>query len=113
MPTKLYIGERRLRSFFEEVGNIDEASVVRDSETGRSRGFGFVTYTDPSQADAAIRTFNGQELDGRVIQVNHASEHPSGGAGHGGYSSRGGGGYNNKGGYDQKRGSDEGYTNRY
>jgi cold-inducible RNA-binding protein len=61
---------------------------MRDRETGRSRGFGFVTYATQEEADHAIASMNDQDLDGRRIKVNLANPRPSGGGGGGG----GGGG---------------------
>lgn len=69
---------------------------MKDRETGRSRGFGFVTFNSADQAEAAISGLNEQELDGRRIRVNLANTKPSGGGG-GGYSG-GGGGYGGGGG---------------
>ncbi|KAG9220885.1 hypothetical protein CCMSSC00406_0002515 [Pleurotus cornucopiae] len=54
---------------------------MRDRDTGRSRGFGFVTFEGPQEADAAIQALNEQELDGRRIKVNLANARPSGGGG--------------------------------
>ncbi|KAG8956507.1 hypothetical protein FRC00_004834 [Tulasnella sp. 408] len=78
---------------------------MQDRETGRSRGFGFVTFGSEAEAQSAIAGMNEQDLDGRRIKVNLANARPSGGGGsRGGYGgSRGGysqGGYN-QGGYSQ------------
>mmetsp|Transcript_1368 Transcript_1368/g.2412 ORF Transcript_1368/g.2412 Transcript_1368/m.2412 type:complete len:182 (+) Transcript_1368:77-622(+) len=92
---KLFIGglawettEASLREAFGKYGRIEEAKVINDHETGRSRGFGFVTFSEPSEADAALREMNDQELDGRPIRVDHASDRGGRGGGGGG---RGGG----------------------
>ena len=70
---------------------------MKDRETGRSRGFGFVTLASSQEADAAINALHDQDLDGRRIRVNLANARPSGGGG-GGYSGGGGGGYGGGGG---------------
>ncbi|KAJ6603109.1 hypothetical protein B0H10DRAFT_2079372 [Mycena sp. CBHHK59/15] len=68
---------------------------MKDRETGRSRGFGFVTFGSSQEADAAINGLNEQDLDGRRLKVNLANARGGGGGG-GGYS--GGGGYGGGGG---------------
>ncbi|KAK3816862.1 MAG: hypothetical protein J3R72DRAFT_480240 [Linnemannia gamsii] len=89
---KLFIGglswnttDDSLRSGFGQVGEVIDAVVVRDRETGRSRGFGFVTFADNAGADAAISQFNDQEFEGRQIKVDRASERAPGGGGRGGF----------------------------
>ena len=97
MGKKLFIGSlawatdsASLQAAFERFGAIEEATVISDRETGRSRGFGFVTFTDEGPTQQAISEMNGTELDGRPIVVNEAKEQaPRGGGGGGG----GGGGY--------------------
>lgn len=78
-PTKIYVGnlswntdDERLRVAFEIYGTVDEAHVMRDRETGRSRGFGFVTMATSDEAALAVQA-NDLELDGRRIRVNHAN----------------------------------------
>jgi len=106
--SKLFIGglawhtdENALRQKFEEFGAVEEAVVVKDRDTGRSRGFGFVRYGQEADAEAAITAMNNIEFDGRTIRVDKASERGSGGGGGGGFSrgGGGGGGYNRGGGY--------------
>ncbi|MBM4037601.1 MAG: RNA-binding protein [Planctomycetes bacterium] len=61
-----------LRAAFEPHGDVASAQVIIDRETGRSRGFGFVEMPNDEQARAAIAALNGQELDGRSLNVNEA-----------------------------------------
>lgn len=79
-----------LRAAFEGCGAITECKVVDDRETGRSRGFGFVTFADDASCRKAIDTMNGTSLDGRQIRVNDAENKPR--TGGGGSSYRGGAG---------------------
>jgi RNA recognition motif-containing protein len=64
--------EDDLRSAFEEFGTVDNVNIIRDRETGNSRGFGFVEMGDQSEAQAALSSLNGQELQGRMLRVNEA-----------------------------------------
>jgi len=98
MSAKVYVGnlswntnDDTLREAFSAYGQILDSIVMRDRETGRSRGFGFVTFGTSSEAETAIQGLNEQELDGRRIKVNMANARPSGGGGGGG--GYGGGGY--------------------
>ncbi|KAK8203685.1 hypothetical protein IWZ01DRAFT_544973 [Phyllosticta capitalensis] len=100
--SKLFIGglawhtdDATLRQKFEEFGQVEEAVVVKDRDTGRSRGFGFVRFTQETDAEAAIQTMNNVEFDGRTIRVDKASERSGGGGGgfRGGYGAPRGGGY--------------------
>jgi len=79
MSKKLYIGNlswgtstENLRAMFEAYGEVEDAIVMSDRETGRSRGFGFVTFTNGEDADAAIEAMNGKDIDGREVTVNEA-----------------------------------------
>lgn len=88
---KIYVGnlsyqstEDSLRELFAQHGGVDEVSLVTDRETGRSRGFAFVTMGDDNEARAAIEAINGQEVEGRTLNVNEARPKAAGGGGRGG-----------------------------
>ncbi|MGB1014671.1 MAG: RNA recognition motif domain-containing protein [Nannocystaceae bacterium] len=98
MSKKLFVGglawatsTEGLHSAFENYGPVREAKVITDRDTGRSRGFGFVTYEDDGDAERAMQEMDGADLDGRRIRVNEAEERPPRGGG-GGYGGGGGGG---------------------
>lgn len=81
MSNKLFVGglswdtnDNGLKAAFSTHGDVTEAKVITDRETGRSRGFGFVTFAQASQATAAISALDGADLDGRTIRVNLAEE---------------------------------------
>ncbi len=63
-----------LRAAFESFGEIDDAVVILERDTGRSRGFGFVTFVNAADADAAIAEMNEKEVQGRALIVNEARE---------------------------------------
>ena len=63
-----------LRHKFEEYGAVSEAKVIYDRETDRSRGFGFVTFKNNTDAEDAMQQLDGKDFDGRVIKVNEAQE---------------------------------------
>jgi len=76
---KIYVGnfsfqmtESELRALFEPYGAVEEASLVTERDTGRSRGFGFVSMTNNDEADKAIAALNGKESGGRALVVNEA-----------------------------------------
>ena len=88
MAQKLFIGglsfstsNERLREVFAQVGVVESAEVVVDRVTGSSRGFGFVQMATGEAADAAVKKFNGHELDGRTLKVEHAKPAGLGGGG--------------------------------
>jgi RNA recognition motif-containing protein len=107
MSTRLYVGNLsfrttsdELREVFSQAGEVENASVVEDRDTGRSRGFGFVEMATAEGAAAAIEMFNGKDLGGRNLTVNEARPRVErggyggggGGGGRGGYGGGGGGG---------------------
>jgi RNA recognition motif-containing protein len=78
-PVKLFVGGLSwnttgddLRSVFGNFGQIEDATVLMDRATGRSRGFGFVTFAKADDAVQAVKRMNGAELDGRTLKVNNA-----------------------------------------
>ena len=97
---KIFVGnlsfqstEDSVRSVFAAHGAVDEVAVITDRETGRPRGFAFVTMPNDDEAQAAIDAINGQQIDGRPVNVNQARERSGGGGGGGGgRGGRGGGG---------------------
>ena len=104
MSNKLFVGnlsfnttENDLQDAFAAHGTVSEVNLMMDRESGRPRGFGFVTMSTPEEAQAAIDALNGKSVDGRALTVNIAKprEERSGGGGGGGrreFSSGGGGG---------------------
>ncbi|XP_042014525.1 29 kDa ribonucleoprotein A, chloroplastic-like [Salvia splendens] len=80
---RLYVGNLAwgvdnltLETLFSEQGKVKEATVVYDRDSGRSRGFGFVTYGSAQEVDNAIRSFDGMDLNGRSIRVSRAEARP-------------------------------------
>nr|XP_043894431.1 cold-inducible RNA-binding protein B-like isoform X1 [Solea senegalensis] len=80
---KLFVGglsfettEDSLSNAFSRFGSIDKVDVIRDKETGRSRGFGFVKYDNPEDAKDAMAEMNGSTVDGRAIRVDEAGKGP-------------------------------------
>jgi len=103
MSTKLFVGglswgtnDQSLREAFCSFGEVTEARVITDRDTGRSRGFGFVNFSNSDDAKEAVTKMDGQELEGRSVRVNFANERPAGDRGGGGF---GGGGFGGGGGY--------------
>jgi RNA recognition motif-containing protein len=110
MGSRIYVGnlsystsEGELRDAFSPYGEVRDAKIVTDRETGQPRGFAFVEMSNESEAKAAIDALHGQSLGGRTLTVNEAQERPAGsrggrggfggGPGGGGGDRRGGGGF--------------------
>ncbi|KAJ8387774.1 hypothetical protein AAFF_G00150750 [Aldrovandia affinis] len=107
---KLFVGglsfdtnEQALEDVFSKYGQITEVVVIKDRETQKSRGFGFVTFENPDDAKDAMAAMNGKSLDGRQIRVDQAGKsgggNRSGGGGYRGGSTGGRGGGGGGGGY--------------
>lgn len=96
---KLYVGnlafsmtEDELSELFSAYGTPDSVKIVMDRDTGRSKGFGFVEFSNDEEAKAAMSGLNGKDIQGRSLTVNEARPRPEGGGGRGGFGG-GGGGY--------------------
>ena len=108
MDAKMYVGnlsydvtQEELQALFEAHGAVSDVFIVKDRESGRPRGFAFVTMETKESMDAAIEALNGADFMGRNLAINEArprEERPSGGGG-GGYGGGGGGRGGNGGGY--------------
>ncbi len=79
MAKKLFVGnldwgvtDEDLQAKFAEFGDIEEAIVIKDKFSGRSKGFGFVSFADDGAADKATEALNGQDFKGRDMVVNEA-----------------------------------------
>jgi RNA recognition motif-containing protein len=93
VPKKLYVGnlsftssEEEIKTLFAQFGEVTSVTIIKDRDTGRSRGFGFV---EMENADAAIAQLNGKDFGGRALTVNEAREREDrkrgGGGGRGGF----------------------------
>src|SRR5687768_8668170 len=105
MGNRLYVGnlafqttENEIQDAFSQVGTVTEVKLVLDRETGRSRGFAFVSMASDEEAQKAIAELNGRNLDGRDLRVNEAEDRQRGGGGGGGGRGFGGGGGGRSGG---------------
>jgi len=99
MNTRLYVGNlsfnttaEGVRAAFTQFGTVSDVHLVSDRETGRSRGFAFVTMGTTDEAAKAIEGMDGKTLDGRPLRVNEAEQRQPRGGGGGGGGFRGGGG---------------------
>src|SRR3990167_9605198 len=86
--SKIYVGnlsynttEDELRDYFSQFGNIDDIKLIIDFNTGRSKGFGFVTYGSNQECETAVEKSNGVELSGRKLKVNIARDDNRAGGG--------------------------------
>jgi cold-inducible RNA-binding protein len=102
--TNIYVGnlsyetsQEDLEAAFNEFGAVEKVNIVRDRDTGQPRGFAFVEMTNQAEAAKAIEALNGQELNGRALNVNEARPRPERG-GFGGGNRGGGGGFGGGGG---------------
>ncbi|XP_009345946.2 glycine-rich RNA-binding protein 4, mitochondrial [Pyrus x bretschneideri] len=118
--SKLFIGgisyqtdDQSLREAFQKYGEVVEARIIMDRESGRSRGFGFITFTSSEEASSAIQALDGQELHGRRVRVNYATDRPRPSYNNygDGQSSYGSGGGNNYGNYGPSGGDSYGRGN--
>ncbi len=111
---KLYVGnlpfsatEDEIRSLFENFGGAVDLHIPLDRETGRPRGFAFVTLSSREHGEAAIGSLDGKDMDGRALRISEAQERAprsGGGGGGGGGDWRGGGGDRRGGGGGDRRG---------
>ncbi|MAE74826.1 MAG: RNA-binding protein [Bdellovibrionaceae bacterium] len=99
---KLYVGnlsfatsEEELQDLFAQQGTVTSVSIIKDRDTGRSKGFGFVEFESSDAGNSAISEYDGYDFNGRNIRVSEAREKPRGGAG-GGHRRGGGGGGNRR-----------------
>ena len=125
MSNKLFVGnlsfnstDSDLQSLFGAHGTVTECNLMMDRETGRPRGFGFITMGSAEEAQKAIEALNGKDVDGRALTVNVAKprEERSGGGGGGGgrgYGGGGGGGGGYRGGGSGGGGGGGGGRGRY
>ena len=127
MNTKMYVGnlsydatDSDIRELFEAHGSVSDVFIVKDRESGRPRGFAFVSMETPEEMNAAIEALNGEEFAGRALTINEArprEERPQGG---GAYNRGGGGGRGGRGAYGGGdrggrggRGGDRGGRDKY
>lgn len=110
MEVRLYVGnlafsttEEEIKTLFAQAGTVVDAALIKDRDTGSSKGFAFVTMSNQQEADNAIKMFNGYSLGNRELKVNPARPREESGFG-----GRGGGGYGNRGGDRDRRGGSGG-----
>jgi cold-inducible RNA-binding protein len=115
MESKIYVGnlsyattEDELKELFSQAGTVASVTLIKDRDTGQSKGFGFIEMSNQAEAEKAIQMFHGRMLGNRELKVNLARPREE----------RGSGGYNRDGGYgrggqDRRRGRSGGGQRRY
>lgn len=95
---KIYVGnlsydvaESDLEQAFGEFGKVSSVNIIKDKQTGQSKGFGFVEMPEVSEGQAAVKEMSGKEFMGRELKVDQAKDRPARSGGRGGYGQRGGG----------------------
>lgn len=90
MGNKLYIGNlsysvdaNQLTDLFSQIGTVDSAKVITDRDSGRSKGFAFVEMSQETEAQAVIEKFNGQDFEGRALNISEAKPQTNNGGGGG------------------------------
>jgi RNA recognition motif-containing protein len=118
MENKIYVGnlsftttEDELRELFVQAGTVTSVALIKDRDTGQSKGFAFIEMSNQADAENAIRLFNGKSLGSRELKVNMAR--PKEERGSGGYNRGGGYGKGGPGGNRNRRGSSGGGQRRY
>ena len=117
---KIYAGnlsyevtEEDLRLTFEQFGQVESATIIKDRDSGRSKGFGFVEMPSKAEGQSAIDDLNGKELKGKTLNVNEARPRTDSRGGKGGYGGGRGGQGGGKGGYGGGRGGQGGGKGGY
>ena len=112
MESKIYVGnlsftttEEELKELFAQAGTVTSAALIKDRDTGQSKGFAFIEMSTQAEAEKAIQMFNGKSLGSRELKVNLARPREERGSGGGGYGRGGPGGGNRRpgGGGGQRR----------
>lgn len=113
--TNIFVGnlsyqttQEDLQAAFGAYGNVERVNIITDRDTGQPRGFAFVEMTEKRDAENAIASLNGTEMNGRALNVNEARPKPAGGGGGGGGRGGYGGGGGNRGGGGGGRGGSGG-----
>ena len=118
MENKVYVGnlsfattEDELKELFAQAGTVTSVALIKDRDTGQSKGFAFIEMANQAEAENAIRMFNGKAFGSRELKVNMAR--PKEDRGSGGYNRGGKYGHGGQGGNRNRRGSGGGGQNRY